>query len=289
MKAVVVGYADSPACETALACAADLARRTGASLHVVSAEPAFAAFGGFGWAAPYDASQPIRERLELWTARALDAGAVKDIAVKKAHVRLGSPHLELGDVARDVEADLIVVGSRPHSGLDRFLVGSTADRLLRTSPVPVLLARAESCGQRLVAAADDSEFGRHAVATACRFANDTGGSVRCVHAAVPPTDWPDARYEPDAFVMRMENLLEDFVTETADALPRERLSWVVRLGEAVPEILGEAEKEKADLIVVGTHGRNFVGRAILGSVSMRVQREAPVSVLVVPGPAESEG
>ncbi len=285
MKAIVVGYADTPACNVALSCASDLARRASAAVHVVSAEPVFAAFGGFGWSAPYDASRPIRERLELWTARALESIDAPD---KKGHARLGATHRELTDVAEETDAGLIVVGSREHSGMERFMIGSTADRLVRTAPVPVLLARTPTCGQRIVAAADDSEFGRHAVRVACRIAAATGGSVRCVHAAVPPTDWPDARYEPDVFVMRMENLLEEFVKQTAGELPPERLSWIVRLGDPKEEVLGEAERESADLIVVGTHGRNFVTRALLGSVSLRIQREAPVSVLVVPGDATNE-
>lgn len=77
------------------------------------------------------------------------------------------------------------------------------------------------------------------------------------------------------------------VDETADALCEsqaidkgvvERMSFVGRPKEA---IVGEAEKWGADLIVVGSHGRGFWGRMLLGSVSSAVVKHASCSVLVV--------
>ena len=65
-------------------------------------------------------------------------------------------------------------------------------------------------------------------------------------------------------------------------------SFLVWDGDPAESIIAAAEAESADLIVVGSHGRNRVGRAILGSVSDEVVRTSPCPVLVVP-PASADG
>jgi nucleotide-binding universal stress UspA family protein len=64
-------------------------------------------------------------------------GAVDTIAVQ------GPPAECVVDVARETEADLVVVGTHGRRGLSRAILGSTAERLVRTSPVPVIVARSE--------------------------------------------------------------------------------------------------------------------------------------------------
>jgi hypothetical protein len=56
------------------------------------------------------------------------------------HVRLGDPATQLIQVAVDVEAELLVVGTHRRHGLDKMLVGSVAEELIRRAPLPVLVA-----------------------------------------------------------------------------------------------------------------------------------------------------
>lgn len=56
--------------------------------------------------------------------------------------RLGQPYSELTAVARDCEADLIVIATHGHTGLKHLLLGSTAERVVRLAPCPVLTVRA---------------------------------------------------------------------------------------------------------------------------------------------------
>jgi nucleotide-binding universal stress UspA family protein len=72
------------------------------------------------------------------------------------------------------------------------------------------------------------------------------------------------------------------LVERARALGVEA-SYLTWSGDPAPGILSAAAAEEADLIVVGTHGRDLAGRLLLGSVSDRLVHEAPVSVLVVRG------
>lgn len=60
-------------------------------------------------------------------------------------------------------------------------------------------------------------------------------------------------------------------------------------GDAATEIVRFAEEQRADVIVIGTHGRTGVDRLVLGSVAERVMREAPCSVLVVKLPKGGRG
>jgi nucleotide-binding universal stress UspA family protein len=62
-------------------------------------------------------------------------------------------------------------------------------------------------------------------------------------------------------------------------------SYLTWSGDPAAGILAAADAEEADLIVVGTHGRDLAGRLLLGSVSDRLVHDAPVSVLVVRGGA----
>jgi nucleotide-binding universal stress UspA family protein len=57
--------------------------------------------------------------------------------------------------------------------------------------------------------------------------------------------------------------------------------WVLRTGVPYKEIVGAVTRERADLIVIGTHGRGGLDRALLGSVADRVIRLAPCPVLTV--------
>lgn len=66
-----------------------------------------------------------------------------------------------------------------------------------------------------------------------------------------------------------------------------KASWRVQVGVPFEEIVKVAEEERADMIVMGTHGRTGLSRAFLGSVAERVVRLAPCSVLTV-RPAKSE-
>jgi hypothetical protein len=60
------------------------------------------------------------------------------------HIRLGSADLEIAQLASDVGADLVVVGTREHSGLERLLLGSVGASLIRNAPCPVLVCRPKS-------------------------------------------------------------------------------------------------------------------------------------------------
>lgn len=287
MDPVVVGFNATDACERAVRCAGALAARASAKLHVVSVDQPVVPIGGFGWAAPYDSTGYVADML---ADRAKKGAALVPEGVEvEIHAELGSPSSEIVRVAHECGASLIVLGAVHHSRLERFFVGSTADRVVRLANVPCLVAAAAACPERILVAADDSAFGRNALEAALRLGGDMGVELRCIHVtteAPPPAAMVgtfDGGYYEEMLTKQFDEFVQRVREEAGDGLPGIRT--VLRIGGIKENILAEAEEWKADLIAVGTHGRGFVGRAILGSISEGLLRESPVSVMVVPGGA----
>jgi len=282
MKAVVAGYNATAACRIALERATTLAEQSQATLHVVSVQLPVVPVGGFGWVAPYDEIRPLQELAKAHVEQA--AARVGSRARVSTHALFGRPAVELVRVAKETDADLIVVGGVHRSALDRIFVGSTAERVVRLTPVPSVVAAAEDCGRRILAGVDDSAFGEAAATAALELAAVTGGKVRCVHVLGRQPEALKSEFQLDALAPTVADYVQKFVEgvrgKVADAPPAEA---VVRTGDVCEEILAEAKDFEADLIVAGSHGRNFVGRAILGSASEYLLRHAPVSVMVAPG------
>lgn len=114
-----------------------LARDAGATLHVLSVVDD-ASLGLFA----SDDLVSVDEVLRGAAADAVDDAATHAEAAgldTVRTVRVGTPHREIVAYADDVAADVIVVGTHGRSGLSRALLGSVAARVMRTSPVPVLV------------------------------------------------------------------------------------------------------------------------------------------------------
>jgi nucleotide-binding universal stress UspA family protein len=136
-RTIVVGTDGSTTAEAATAHAIELARRLGAALHVVSArrpDPVYAA-------APEAGAVLLEPDHGALTAEILDAAAGRareEGVATETYAPLGAPASCLIDVARQVGADLLVVGSRGMHGARRF-IGSTPNRVSHHAPCHVLV------------------------------------------------------------------------------------------------------------------------------------------------------
>lgn len=144
--------------------------------------------------------------------------------------------------------------------------------------------------KRILVPIDGSATASKALTTALQMASESGGQIAVVHDLDDLSFAVNVQY---AGVM-MQAAREEADRVLADALGAARAAGVPaetrlvggpgrRLGETVAE---EATRWGADLIVVGTHGRRGISRAILGSGAEQVIRLAPVPVLVVRNPDE---
>jgi nucleotide-binding universal stress UspA family protein len=125
----------------------------------------------------------------------------------------------------------------------------------------------ERSARTILLATDFSETSQEAARVALAYARALGASLHILHVA-----------EPGA---RAATAL--LMAEAERCVPGTQVTTAVRFGDPAPAIVEYAHSQGIDLIVVGTHGRTGVSRALLGSVAERVVRSSSRPVLTVPG------
>jgi nucleotide-binding universal stress UspA family protein len=219
---------------------------------------------------------------------------------ENCHIQTGRPYEEICRLARKLNMDLIVLASRGNTGLKRVVLGSTAERVVRFSPCPVLIVRRrkrkslrggatssrKSPIRKILAPVDFSECSMAGTVYAAFLAKTLDAKLCLFHAVQP--------MPPPAFVDRVSIPLSQRELTNANArLEMEALSKLdflsnlkcaveVRTGSPVDQICGEASQPDVDLVVISTHGRTGFNRMLLGSVAEQVVRYADSPVLVVP-------
>lgn len=138
--------------------------------------------------------------------------------------------------------------------------------------------------QRIVVATDFSEASSGAGRLACAIAAESGAELTVVHVCDVPgyVETGPIPYDlATSFVATAQAHLETLLPQLRKACPRVRA--LVRIGVPWQEINAVAAEVHADLVVIGTHGRRGVARAVLGSVAEHLVRTSPVPVLTVNG------
>ena len=221
---------------------------------------------------------------------------------ENCHIISGRPFEEICRLAREIEADLIVLPTRGLSRLKHVILGSTAERVVRYAPCPVLVPRgagfksitwngaAGMAGFRLRKILVPVDFSKCSLAGAkyaARLAKDTGATLRLCHVIFPYAQ---------AFAMDRVGADLTPLLKTAKATAREEMSELMRMcflrdilceteirtGPAIDEICRESSRPDIDLVVTSTHGRTGFRRAVIGSVAEHVVRYAERPVITVP-------
>ncbi|MFB6079723.1 MAG: universal stress protein [Haloferacaceae archaeon] len=135
---ILVPTDGSAAAERAIDHAVDLAARYDARIHAfyVVDTSAYAALEGAGTTVVDVLEEQGEEAVDEIVAAAEAAG----VEVERV-VRHGSPHRNILDYIDEANVDLVVMGTHGRQGLDRYLLGSVTERVVRSSPVPVLTVR----------------------------------------------------------------------------------------------------------------------------------------------------
>ena len=210
------------------------------------------------------------------------ASEIPEAILHSLVARPGRPGVVLDQVARELGAGLVVVGGRHHGALARGLGGSTAHHLVRTSPAPVLVVEASRAPQRVLVATDLSVTASATLSTAARYAELFDAQIRVVHVVEPakfPTVVP-LSLDMSAFEERSRAEFEWLVEVELSRVPSD--DRVVRRGRADEEIAEEAVAWRADLLVLGSHGKGWIDRLLIGSTTERLVNRLPTSLLVVP-------
>jgi nucleotide-binding universal stress UspA family protein len=145
---VVVGVDFAEISEPALAEAMELVRnRPGAELHLCHVVPERDAARGHRIARDEERIEEAMAKLREFSARGRTYDPEGGVHTKVLHVRLGRPAKALEQLAADVDASLIVVGTLGLHGVEKLVFGSVADELLRLGRAPVLVARRNRLGE----------------------------------------------------------------------------------------------------------------------------------------------
>ena len=265
----------------ALRVAAARAKATGATLElmsVIQTEPILAADGmTFGDTEILTRLTARRVTVERQIARVLGRDVILSLTVLE-----GNPAYTISRIAIERRAALVVVGLGRHLIADRLFSDETALQLARIARSPVLAvpAAASTAPRHAVVAIDFSEIATRAAQSAIEAVSDDG-RVDLVH--VMP------RVSEDAFAIEAQEPYQRWAEEQLAAVTRQlvvpdgvTVTRVALRGQPASEVLDYATRVGADLISTGTHGRGFVARAILGSVTTKLLRGATCTLLAVP-------
>jgi len=209
------------------------------------------------------------------------------VALQTALVE-GEPWVQIEEMAAALPADLVVMGTHGRSGWDRFVLGSTTEKVMRRVACPVLAvgqADAATAGplyNRILCASDLTAFSQPTVDLALSFAQENLAQVTLLHVLEGRQSPPPELHRPWQEPARgpVDAALEQLGRAAWPARGFCDVQQRVETGSAWREIVRVAEETKAELIVVGAHATGGFGRLFLGSTANQVVRHAPCPVLV---------
>ncbi|MDF0643835.1 MAG: universal stress protein [Nitrospira sp.] len=216
----------------------------------------------------------------------------------QAHQDEGIPSERIVAAAATHKSDLVVVGSHGHSELEHVLLGSTAERVVKGAPCPVLTVRTHHLGRnapsarestdairmrRILLATDLSEWSLPAVDYALQAVRTFNASVTILHVMEWRSLGGDISMSAFAGWEKLRESVETRLLELTERVKSEGAAaqCVIRVGLPADLILEVAQEQTCDLIVMGTHGRRGVSHLLLGSVAEAVLRRADCPVLTV--------
>lgn len=288
IETIVAGTSLSEASDIVIRCAHQIAERLGVTLIVVHGFPLPVVYGGgvYGTLAieqQLDAEvERYRHRLEQQLER---LGIAKDQDGLELVVEMEAGHRLLTQVAEARGADLIVVGAHEAHGPLAGMLGSTADRLLRSASVPVLITRGEMADlKRVLAPVDLSDLSQRSVDSGLGALAQIAQGDLLIEAFFVLSNIDregSAHFTPEQMEKFAGEALGEYLGKLEDR-PSIEVEPVVRHGLPRQEILDYLSEQPADLVLLGTHGRSGFERFLLGSVASEVLRRLDVSALVVP-------
>lgn len=285
---ILVATDGSTTAETAADTAIELARRFDASIHGITVVERDDSPADVEAAVAEETTQRGAETLAALGDRAADAGvSVTTRAVETA----GPVHRTIIDYASDHDVDLIVTGTHGRTGLNRLVLGSVAERTLRTSPVPVLTVHEDAPltadFERVLVPTDGSDAASVAADHGVAFAAATDAAMHVVHVVdLTPLSGDLGSTEVIAALEESGQRAVDDVIGRAEGAGLRSVEASVLSGTAARAVSDYVEARDIDLIVMGTHGRTGLERYLIGSVTEKVVRVATVPVLTVAPPDE---
>jgi nucleotide-binding universal stress UspA family protein len=209
----------------------------------------------------------------------------------ESEVTFGHIAPEIEREIRTYAPELVVLGTHGRRGLERWFMGSTTERLLRRSPVPLLIipeAKEEHGNtaarfKRILVTTDFSEGTTDALDYAFALARENDVHVTLLHVVHLPTA---SSFENGALSFTE---IEDELSEMVSSRIRRGGRVETKVDKGVPHqvILNTIENQGIDLLVMNIHGKGLLERALLGSTAERVVKAASCPVMMIPPMSKS--
>lgn len=271
-------------------------------LHVSTAVPVAAYAPGSDLLPSAVLTQDDRDAL-LAVMKHFAEGAVRAGRAIEFDLYEGSTAAAILTKADAMPADLLVMGTHGRSGFEHLVLGSVTERVLRKATCPVLTVPRSAPDvvpvpqvmfKRIVCAIDFSDCSMHALNYAMSVAQEADAHLTVVHVIELPPDVPREAHES---VLADPRVLQEYAAR-AETDRRARLTaavpesvrtyctvdTVLVTGKPYQEILRVTEEQKADLLVLGIHGRGAIDRLLFGSTVQHLVRQAACPVLTLRTP-----
>lgn len=280
-KTILVGVDPSPAAARAAQVGMKIAAAAEAECRLVHATRD-------AWSAVPDSG--LREQAAAFRAAALHevrarietalSGSVPWDALHDLEVREGWAPAALDDEARATGAELLVLGAKHHTALRRWLGGSTVHNVARMMRTPILVVGAPPATiRRVLVSVDASAAAKPTLEFARRFADLFDAELRVLHVIEPLPILPETPPPVNAGIY--ERFLEEECEQKIWPLVPPDAEKVIRRAVADTGIAAEAQAWGADVVIVGSHGKGFVERMLVGSVTERLLNQLPAPLLLV--------
>ena len=278
-RKILVAIDGSESSKHALRESFKFARDEKCSVTVVSVIPSYEGDLGATWVS--NVKEAVKKPCQVALSEAEDMAKKEKVLIRTV-CEEGEIYERIVDIADAENSDVIVMGSKGMSGLERTLVGSVTARVIGHSQRNVLVVpEGTSIGwKNILFATDGSKYSEAAANKVIDFAKSYGSALNVI-SVVDVTEEFIARAPGalDDLVKKAKSIVED-VKKRADS-EGIKAEGMVKEGDAYKSIVDIAQKQKADAIIMGSHGRTGLKRLLMGSVTERVIGHAPCPIMVV--------
>jgi len=249
-----------------------------------------------------DWNERQRERAGQYLEGKAQALRQRGLTVSKV-VAEGDPSDAILREADQCDAGMVVTATHGRGGLQRWALGSVADKVMRLGHRPTLLVRplanhevaAAVTLRRLAVPLDGSARAEAAIAPAVELAQVAGAQLLLARAeewlSVSMAHWGgDGAYVPNLAELEQETteMVQDYLGVVRNRIPSSlRCEAVTLRGLPIQELEALFEQRQVDLVVMTTHGRGGLSRLVLGSTADRLVRDG-LPTLLIPSVAGDE-
>lgn len=289
-KPIVAGLDASPESAAAVRLAWRAATAADTQCHVVHTIPDVH-LAPLARVVPTDTNRLIGDVIAAAKAklRSSHEGQIPHEVFDLTEVTFGSPAWALAMAVKRYDAELLVLGGKHHESGSHWFGGSTPHHAVRTVDVPVYVTWSPRPVVRRVLAAVDLSFATKRVLDAARrYATLFGAELHVVHVIEQIPFQRDLPITIDVEAYN-RNAEVEFRRSVRELLDDPSVELHVCQGPPAVALRDDACKLNADLVVIGSHGRNWKDRVLVGDTTERLLNRLPTSLLVVPVEAPVAG